>query len=426
MRKITITCLSAILSCTATMAQTRLQGGENPYPVVVKQPYLYYDLMRTEHNSWVRQYRSNEQQAWGNSNLLINRKDADGHFQYLEYSLWDWNAGNWVVYNKYQYEREKTNGKLSSCKTYSYFRDQSTQQVRSYILEDHYGYTNDQVSLINSSYSNGDGAVLLNVDYTFIYDAQGKRLQDSQLVNLGAYYYNSFYAYNAAGGKCSEQYLLMNKDTINITYYNYDNASLLSRYAEYSYRNHVATPNYEQLYAYDAQGRITEVIMSYGDSTGISPVASYNHGYNSMGKLQWMTYSSYENNRWLKEDSVYITYNGNKADTSYGYMSSNGTDWNSYPNFRFVFDENRVGINNSELSLLDFSVYPNPANDQVNIRVNDNKPVKQVVITDLLGKEVAVYTDANAPINTSGLTPGIYLVRVETNDASGVKKLVIE
>jgi hypothetical protein len=426
MRRTTITCLSAVLSCTAAMAQTRLQGGENPYPVVVKQPYFYYDLMRTEHNAWIRQYRPDEQQAWGNSNLLINRKDADGHFQYLEYSLWDWNAGNWVVYNKYQYEREKTNGKLSTYKASSYFRDQSTQQVRNYLIEDHYEYTNDLISSVNSTYSNSDGAVLVNVDYTFFYDGQGKRLQDSQLVNLGAYYYNTFYTYNGPGGQCSEQCMLMNRDTVSINYYNYDNSNRLSRFAEFSYLNQVPASSYEVLFTYDTQGNTSEVTLSFGDSTNLSPVAFYKHGYNNLNKLQWMTYYSYENNQWMKEDSVYITYTGTKADTSYGYMSANGTDWNTYPNFRFLFDENRVGIKNAENNHLSFSLYPNPAREQVTINLDENKPVKRILVTDLLGRQVASYSDINTPINISDLTKGIYLVRVETNDAVGVKKLVVE
>jgi len=73
--------------------------------------------------------------------------------------------------------------------------------------------------------------------------------------------------------------------------------------------------------------------------------------------------------------------------------------------------------------LIDFSIYPNPATDIVNIQSDD--AVKNVSIFNILGKQVYSKSNENT-IDTSSLGSGIYLIKVETSKGNATRKLVIK
>ena len=73
-------------------------------------------------------------------------------------------------------------------------------------------------------------------------------------------------------------------------------------------------------------------------------------------------------------------------------------------------------------NLINFNVYPNPANDIVNIQTEDS--IKNVSIYNILGK--LVFSDNKETLNTSNLNAGIYLIKVTTDKGIGTSKLVIK
>lgn len=78
------------------------------------------------------------------------------------------------------------------------------------------------------------------------------------------------------------------------------------------------------------------------------------------------------------------------------------------------------------------SVYPNPANETVNVfyQQSGNGPV-EFILTDLSGKTVLNAVDKSAnqtgirPIDVSGLTAGIYLISVVSETGTTVSKIVV-
>ena len=71
-----------------------------------------------------------------------------------------------------------------------------------------------------------------------------------------------------------------------------------------------------------------------------------------------------------------------------------------------------------------FSMYPNPLNGSQLTIVTKNNLQKDVVIYDMMGKQVVNATTQNNSINAS-LTPGIYLVKVTEDGSTTTKKLVV-
>ena len=78
-----------------------------------------------------------------------------------------------------------------------------------------------------------------------------------------------------------------------------------------------------------------------------------------------------------------------------------------------------VGVN--EIDTIDFEIYPNPIQDEVNVMVNYN--VNSITITDVTGKVVLANSNAKS-INVSSLTKGVYLVKVVTDKGESVKKII--
>ncbi|UZO79352.1 PQQ-dependent sugar dehydrogenase [Aquimarina sp. ERC-38] len=91
-----------------------------------------------------------------------------------------------------------------------------------------------------------------------------------------------------------------------------------------------------------------------------------------------------------------------------------------------VIDENTLGSENPDI--VDFSIYPNPATDQ--IRITYEKNIKNIIIFDVQGKQVKKVNFKNKKANEfiiDNLNSGVYFVQLtdyEQNKLS--KKIVIE
>lgn len=71
------------------------------------------------------------------------------------------------------------------------------------------------------------------------------------------------------------------------------------------------------------------------------------------------------------------------------------------------------------------NIYPNPANDFLNITTAANG-VKNIAIYDVVGKEVVNTTTSSQTINVSSLNAGIYMVKITEEGKTATRKLVIK
>jgi Secretion system C-terminal sorting domain len=103
------------------------------------------------------------------------------------------------------------------------------------------------------------------------------------------------------------------------------------------------------------------------------------------------------------------------------------------PNLRV--DELRVGttwtdvtgtLSVSENAIAGLQVYPNPTNKGYFFVETALNAEKNVVVYDLLGKQVVNTTTSGSEINVANLNSGLYIVKITENGATATKKLVIE
>lgn len=71
------------------------------------------------------------------------------------------------------------------------------------------------------------------------------------------------------------------------------------------------------------------------------------------------------------------------------------------------------------------SIYPNPTDDIINI--NSSELISSVQITDMLGNWL--YSDINlkagdSRLNLSGLSPGIYILKINCKENIYIKKII--
>jgi len=80
-----------------------------------------------------------------------------------------------------------------------------------------------------------------------------------------------------------------------------------------------------------------------------------------------------------------------------------------------------------------FHVYPNPANTEITIAVSENVQQNEILITDITGK-VQLFEERNSfsplkkimKINISKLAPGIYFIRLKSDNNSLIRKLIVQ
>ncbi|MFC4722829.1 T9SS type A sorting domain-containing protein [Geojedonia litorea] len=88
-----------------------------------------------------------------------------------------------------------------------------------------------------------------------------------------------------------------------------------------------------------------------------------------------------------------------------------------------VFDLNSV-LSTKHFEINNFTVYPNPATTMVNVKLNNNKVLKNINLYNQVGQ--LLVSTQEKQINTSDLTSGIYHLEVITEDGKASKKVIIK
>jgi subtilisin family serine protease len=78
-----------------------------------------------------------------------------------------------------------------------------------------------------------------------------------------------------------------------------------------------------------------------------------------------------------------------------------------------------------ELTASEFSIWPNPATDQIQLRNKSGAIIERIRIIDVSGREV-VTTNWTESLDISGLSPGIYSLMLQTADQEIHSKLLVQ
>jgi hypothetical protein len=93
-----------------------------------------------------------------------------------------------------------------------------------------------------------------------------------------------------------------------------------------------------------------------------------------------------------------------------------------------VVEENLLGTNTNILSIKDFSIFPNPTKDIVNVS-NTSASINSIEVTDLNGrvvKTVNAIDASNTQVNISDLSSGVYMMKIVSDQGISTKKVIKE
>lgn len=70
------------------------------------------------------------------------------------------------------------------------------------------------------------------------------------------------------------------------------------------------------------------------------------------------------------------------------------------------------------------SIFPNPANDKINITINDKKLISEIEIIDIFGRTINKIKNLKnqSVIDISNLTKGVYFIKTKENSFKFIKK----
>lgn len=88
--------------------------------------------------------------------------------------------------------------------------------------------------------------------------------------------------------------------------------------------------------------------------------------------------------------------------------------------------DTKPGYKQQESSVIEgLSMYPNPvSNGKVYISTKNDSD-KEVIVFDLLGKKVLQTMLNSKELNVSSLIPGVYIIKINEDNATATRKLIV-
>jgi|GEM_PF-5565440 len=134
-----------------------------------------------------------------------------------------------------------------------------------------------------------------------------------------------------------------------------------------------------------------------------------------------LSYEWKANTLFLQVNPVVVSPN---VTTSYTVTGTNANGCKNEAVFNLNVDP-CVGLNEINAGQTLLKVYPNPANDRITIDMNGTS-IKTIRLTDISGRVLSVITteDNTSGFDLQGLAAGVYYVKVQSAEGSGVSRFV--
>ena len=149
-----------------------------------------------------------------------------------------------------------------------------------------------------------------------------------------------------------------------------------------------------------------------------------------------------DSNNWLLEVSIDVFASDAGTDSGTTYITDNN-DTNPAANmfslqntapfsdqiigtFIFTFQMEVLSVNDNELKRA-VSVYPNPSNGKLLINNSSNQILEKAEIFSVSGQKVKEFRQIskNKSLNISSLQSGLYFLRVKSDRASTIRKIIV-
>ena len=183
-------------------------------------------------------------------------------------------------------------------------------------------------------------------------------------------------------------------------------------------------PEYLVSYSYDSNDVVTEELHQTTDGLSYEDRYRYSFVNNSDGlRISEMRQRDLQGNGWENIDRYEYDYDAHSTRIRYSSSQWYDVAWEPWQHSYYYFDCNTTGIEDLTASSM-FSVFPNPAADQINIKLtNPAISLHSIRLVDGTGRLIQA-TTSNYFLNLN-CASGIYFVLIDTNIGSFSRKVMV-
>src|SRR5688572_441532 len=181
-------------------------------------------------------------------------------------------------------------------------------------------------------------------------------------------------------------------------------------------------------------GGYEEIIEKFNNGTWTN-ADRFNRVHDSQKNLTEISAETYRNNTWrlVWLDKQIFTYNSQFDILERMVQSQDSTSGGLHNNYKFTYSNFQyftrlLGTSENQKMPLALNIFPNPASDKIQIQLVESKPQALTVsIKDVTGKtwQTTTFRASEAKqLNIEALPKGIYLLQLQTETGSTVKRIV--
>lgn len=395
-----------------------------------KQYYVYNGLGRPTSGEYYY-----DQSGSGNLSKMekvLYLHDLKGNLKSETYSEWDDMAQKWEISYRSTYTYNPTHNTLVGF-LYDEWNSSSMQWDNNFKVESEINSNGDLTSTNNFDWDGSAWERTSSTTYT--YDSKNRLEQtiDSFKSNSSGDWYaqsRTDFKYDGSDNNIERESFWYDQGTnqwkmeflVTNTFDSKGNLTLEDE-KEYNTDNSQYENSYQSVYGYDANGNPTsEHYLDYEDLTGKwDSSAWYAYTYNLSKTVD----------PYLLKIDVFVPdftekITNQPVDQIY-YEGDGSGGWDMSDREQYYFSTKTfVGVLPVNV-LTGATIYPNPASNHFYVKGIENNAAVKVNITNLSGNTVYQNeVNSNDAISTSNLSAGIYVVKIESNGAQFVTKLVIQ
>jgi hypothetical protein len=342
---------------------------------------------------------------------------------------------------------------LYSYAGWGYISEERSQTWSNNAWVDNWRYTyqydshNNTIQALSEYYSNGNWTVNWGYQYSYSYDINNNIITEtekewdsdsSSFVNSwqDTYTYNNNIMIEVLEKEWFNNSWVNAYKIINIVWKDYNKFQPLS-YTEQEYINNTWKDYYKTTIDWSQYDSVIEITLEDTLSNGnwINFRKYIDNNDSHYNEILWQE-EYWENNTWVIDyggNYIYTYDNDKMTSRIYKYWSE---DSSAYINdFKVVFSDFKAfsGINNISNEMQAVSVFPNPANDFVNININLSAPQSlSVKITDITGREINIVYEKNyekgkhlIKLDIKNYAPGLYFINLMSDNKNHTTKLIV-
>lgn len=218
-------------------------------------------------------------------------------------------------------------------------------------------------------------------------------------------------------------------------FYSYNSNAERDTDIYFSWNSNAWTQDKKYIYTYNGSGKLTRNLSQTWAGSNWQDYIKTDYNY-AGGNLSLLTIYNWNYMASQLEENIQYKYlyNSNDLCTESVAESWDGTQWmhQQYDNkVNFYYEDYDDGITGIQdiLEKEDYLVYPNPASEQINVKMAGRGGINQVSIVDMNGRVVyqskGSFNASQVNIPVQNLAEGVYLLQVQSGSKKGTKTIVV-